>query len=257
MKRQNIRRGIILISFLLFPITIYYLSPYLIFQGLAEGIIAGCFIFFILLFILSLFFGRLYCGWICPVGGLQEICTTAVKKKAKGGKRNLIKYFIWTPWIASVIILFFAKGGTKKIDVFYQTFHGISIAEPAAYIIYYLVVGVIVIMSFVGGKRAFCHYGCWMAPFMVLGNKVSHLIRIPSFRLSVDKDKCINCGICSKNCLMSLKVNEMVQKGSIENSECILCGNCADTCPKGVIKYRFTNSDAGRINRNENFMDIK
>jgi ferredoxin-type protein NapH len=38
---------------------------------------------------------------------------------------------------------------------------------------------------------------------------------------------------------MSLEVNSMVQKNSMENSECILCGSCVDNCPKQVIKYNF------------------
>jgi len=40
---------------------------------------------------------------------------------------------------------------------------------------------------------------------------------------------------------MSLDVNAMVQKESMENSECILCGKCVDLCPNGAIKYTFNN----------------
>lgn len=239
MKRQSIRKALIVISFLLFPITIYYLSPILIIQGLAEGIIAGSFIFFALLFAVSLFLGRAHCGWLCPAGGLQEICTLAAGKKAKSGKGNWIKFFIWVPWIISIIVLFISSGSDKNIDGFYQTFYGISVAEPAAYIIYYLVVALIVIISFTGGKRAFCHYVCWMAPFMIIGVKISTLLRLPSLRLTADKNKCINCRLCDKNCVMSLPVSEMVQKSSMENPECILCGACVDNCKKGTIKYSF------------------
>jgi len=76
-------------------------------------------------------------------------------------------------------------------------------------------------MSFVGGKRAFCHYVCWMAPFMIIGTKIGTLLRLPSLKLLADKDKCINCGLCNKNCVMSLNVSGMVQKNSMKNSECI------------------------------------
>jgi polyferredoxin len=61
-RRQKIRKAIILISFLLFPITINYFSPYIIIDGAAQGIITGSFITFGLLFIVSLFFGRAFCG---------------------------------------------------------------------------------------------------------------------------------------------------------------------------------------------------
>ncbi|NPV43691.1 MAG: 4Fe-4S binding protein [Firmicutes bacterium] len=46
---------------------------------------------------------RVKCGWLCPVGGLQEICTVSVNKRAKGGKRNWIKYIIWVPWIKQLL----------------------------------------------------------------------------------------------------------------------------------------------------------
>lgn len=253
MKRQNIRKSLIVISFLLFPITIYYLSPILIIQGAAEGIITGSFIYFAVLFVISLFFNRALCGWICPAGGLQEVCAVCVNKRTKGGKRNWIKYFIWTPWIISIIIIFISSSRVKVVNVFYQTYHGISIAEPAAYIIYYSVVGLIVILSFVGGKRAFCHYVCWMAPFMIIGNKINTLLRLPSLKLSADKDKCIKCGLCNKSCAMSLNVSEMVQKGSMENSECILCGGCVDNCPKGVIKYSFCSNITNKLNESKHY----
>ena len=46
---------------------------------------------------------------------------------------------------------------------------------------------------------------------------------------------------------MSLEVNSMVQKNSMENSECILCGSCVDNCPKQVIKYSFGKNESKTI----------
>lgn len=247
MKRQNMRKAFIVISFLLFPIIIYYFSPILIIEGMTRGIITGSCILFALLFFISLFLNRVFCGWVCPSGGLQEICMISSNKQAKGGKQNWIKFFIWTPWIISIIMIFISSSKTKEINIFYATYHGISVAEPFAYIIYYSVVGLVVIMSFVGGKRAFCHYVCWMAPFMIIGTKIGTILRLPSLKLLADKDKCINCGLCNKNCVMSLNVSEMVKKNSMKNSECILCGMCVDNCPKGVIKYRFCCNDDDKL----------
>lgn len=257
MKRQNIRKALIIISFLLFPITIYYFSPFLIIEGMTKDIITGSFILFTLLFFISLFFNRVFCGWICPSGGLQEICMVSSNKQAKGGKLNWIKFFIWTPWIISIIMIFISSNKTKVINIFYATHHGISVAQPIAYSIYYIVVGLVVIMSFVGGKRAFCHYVCWMAPFMVIGTKLGALLRLPSLKLLADKDKCTNCGLCNKNCVMSLNVNEMVQKSSMENSECILCGGCIDNCPKGVIKYCFCSNITEKLSDSKHYTHIK
>jgi ferredoxin-type protein NapH len=239
-KRQKIRKALIFILFLLFPVVLYYLSPALIIEGASKGIITGSFIVFSLLFISSLFVGRSYCGWICPGAGLQEACFRISDKRAKGEKFNRIKYFIWVPWIGIIIFQALKAGGLYTIKPFFQTKYGISVAEPANYPVFYTVIGLITVLSFTAGKRAFCHYGCWMAPFMVIGTKIRNVFKWPSLHLEANKDKCRSCKTCSKNCPMSLEVNRMVQKGSMVNSECILCGTCVDGCPEGAIEYAFS-----------------
>jgi ferredoxin-type protein NapH len=80
-RRQRIRKALLLVSLLLFPITIYYFSPYIIVDGAAQGIINASFLVFGLMFISALFAGRLWCGWLCPAGSLQE-CGAAINKRA-------------------------------------------------------------------------------------------------------------------------------------------------------------------------------
>lgn len=241
MKRQKVRKFLAILSFLLFPVTIYYFSPYLIIQGASEGIITGSFIVFSAMLLASLFFGRAFCGWLCPAGGLQECLALVSGKKAKGGRRNWTKYAIWIPWIAIIATISIAAGGFRKIDFLYQTTNGISVANTMSYIVYYAVLLLIVVLSLTAGKRGFCHYSCWMSPFMIIGTKIKDLMKIPSLHLSADPDKCIDCKQCTKKCPMSLEVDTMVKKGCMRNTECILCGECVDVCPKSAIKYRVTN----------------
>lgn len=239
-KRQKIRKTIILMSFLLFPITLYYFSPYLIVMGASEGILSGSAIIFSLMFIFSLVFGRGFCGWLCPAGGLQECCSMVVDKKANGGVLNWIKFFIWVPWIASIITMFLLAGGIKRTDFFYQTQYGISTISIQAYVVYYGVVALVTILALTLGRRSFCHYVCWMAPFMIIGTKIKNIFKYPSLHLDGEKDKCISCSICNKKCPMSLDVNSMVKKEKMHNLECILCGECVDSCPKKAIKITFS-----------------
>lgn len=239
MTRQRIRKTIILISFLLFPITIFYLSPVLIIEGVSKGIVVGSFIVFGLMFIFSLFLGRAFCGWICPGAGIQEACLIAVDKKTVGGKFNLIKYIIWVPWILTIILVTISAGGLHSIDFFYQTDGGISVSDKQSFIIYYFFVALIVILSLVAGRRAFCHYLCWMAPFMVIGSKIQRILGVPTLHIRPYRDNCKNCKSCEDLCPMSLPVNTMVQKGSMSNTECILCGQCVDSCNADAIKFSF------------------
>jgi len=81
--RQKIRFTLCLLSLLCFPITLNYFSPYLSFEGATKGLISGSLLVFIIIFFYSLFLGRAGCGWLCPIGGLQDACTLATSIKAK------------------------------------------------------------------------------------------------------------------------------------------------------------------------------
>lgn len=238
MIRQKTRKIILLFSMLFFPITINYFSPYLIVQGSFAGIVSGSLLLFVGLFAASLLLGRAFCGWLCPAGALQEVCSGIVGKRTSR-KQNQIKYWIWVPWLLSIIAGFLAAGGIKQINVIYMTDYGISVSAPAGYIVYFGVVFLILGVSLLAGRRSFCHAVCWMAPFMVIGNTLRRWLRLPGLRLAAVPGQCVSCKRCTKSCPMSLEVNEMVLADRMANHECILCGNCADVCPKDAIRMGF------------------
>lgn len=58
-----------------------------------------------------------------------------------------------------------------------------------------------------------------------------------SWRMQVDKQKCVGCGICAKKCPMeAATVTE--KKADISCHNCIVCGVCAHSCPMQAISYR-------------------
>ncbi len=238
-RRQSVRKALILVAFLLFPVVINYLSPYLIMDSASQGVVNGSFIVFTSLFLSSLLLGRLWCGWACPGAGLQEACFAVNNRPARGGRLDWIKWGIWLPWLSLIAIAAASAGGYHAVNFLYLTDSGISVDRPQGYIIYYAVVGLVLVLSLTAGRRAFCHYGCWMAPFMIVGRKIRNLVKWPALRLRADAEKCIDCKRCTQNCPMSLDVNGLVHKETMEHSECILCGTCVDGCPQGVIRYSF------------------
>jgi ferredoxin-type protein NapH len=239
MNRQRIRKTMMIVMFALFPLIYYYFSPYLIIMGASEGIVTGSLLIFALLFVSSLFLGRAFCGWVCPAGATQELCARLRDKNFKNGKRNWIKYAIWVPWISIIIVMFIQAGTIVAIDPLYQTYYGISITGLESAILFLAIAGLIVGIALAAGKRGACHTICWMAPFMIIGRKLRNSVNWPALHLESDNSKCVNCKACTRNCSMSLDVNAMVQKNSLEHTECILCGNCVDVCPKNAIKYSF------------------
>jgi ferredoxin-type protein NapH len=240
-RRQSVRKALLISSFLLFPVTFYYLSPYLIIMGAGERTASGSAIVFGAMFVAALVLGRLFCGWACPAGGLGEILSSAQGKRASN-RANWTRWFIWVPWITIIALVTIKAGGWIRADFLYQTDHGVSLTTKdnmGPYIIYYMVVGLILALSLAAGKRGFCHHACWMAPFMMIGRAVRNVLHLPAVQLQANTPECIGCRACTTACPMSLPVQEMVQNHHMENSECILCGSCVDTCPRKVIRYNF------------------
>ena len=103
--------------------------------------------------------------------------------------------------------------------------------------IYFGIVALFFVPNLFLGCRAMCHCICWMAPFMVLGEKLGSALR---FR---------NCA--SRPIRMAASAAEVRPRVSDEPAgarppgrrcrrrrECIQCAACADVCPKGVLRLR-------------------
>lgn len=238
MRKQKRRKILLLLSMLLFPITLNYFSPYLIIQGSFEGVLSGSAIIFVSMFIVSLVLGRAFCGWVCPAGAIQECCMQ-INERPVGRKQNIVKYILWVPWLVTIIAGFIAAGGVRKANLFYYTDHGISVSNIYGFIIYFGVVGLVLLLALVVGKCSFCHSVCWMAPFMILGSKIKNKCNYPSLHLEGNDRLCIQCGKCNAACPMSLKVSEMVKENEMSNDECILCGSCSSVCPRQAVEMKF------------------
>ncbi len=241
--RQRVRKSLIILAFLTFPITLNYFSPYLIVDGAMQGIVNGSLIMFGLMFLSSLFLGRAWCGWVCPGGGMQEIIEPINRTPVNGRKVDWIKWAIWVPWISLIVWMVIRAGGYVRVNFLHLTDTGISVDEPLKYIIYYLVVLLFVGLAAFVGRRAGCHTVCWMAPFMMVGRWLRNRLGWASLRLVSTPSSCTSCKQCNQHCPMSLDVNAMVQRGDMENAECILCGTCVDQCARNVIHFSFSTSN--------------
>lgn len=238
--RQRIRKALIILVFLSFPITMNFLSPYVIIDGAMNGIVNGSLIMFGLMFLSSLFLGRAWCGWVCPGGGMQEIVEPVNRKAVNPRKIDWIKWLIWIPWITIIVWSVIRAGGYSSVNFLHLTEIGISIDEPLKYIMYYLVIGIFISLAIIFGRRAGCHTICWMAPFMIIGRWIRNRFAWPSLRLQSNPSACRDCKTCTRNCPMSLDVNAMVKAQKMEHSECILCGTCVDNCSKDAIHFSFS-----------------
>jgi polyferredoxin len=245
-SRQNIRKWVLIVSLLLVPVTIFYISPIVLMMGAAEGVATGSMILLVLLFILSLFVARLWCGWLCPMGAWQEICSPLFKRTVKKGWLDWIKYGVLVLWFGMLGVTIAGAGGIQTIDPFYGTVNGISISSIEVLVIVAVIFAVIFLAAFITGRRGFCRVLCPIASLLVIGRKIRNIFRWPALQLSAEASRCIDCRICSKACPMGLDVNSMVRKGEMDDADCILCAGCADNCPKDAISYGWTRVHDGQ-----------
>lgn len=93
----------------------------------------------------------------------------------------------------------------------------------------YYVIG-IVLAAALKDNRAFCKYVC---PIPAM-QKVT--ARFAMLRIEIDAEKCIDCGLCEKNCPMDIELLSYKDEGKrVLSTECILCSTCANVCPKDAI----------------------
>jgi len=235
---QRIRKPIVIVTALLFHLLLIFhllFSPVIIIAAAWKGIINASFIAFVVLFLLSLFFGRAYCSWFCPGCGVQEIMNLFVRKKSKNSKALYIKYFIFAIWIGAIATGYFFYG-LQKIDLAY----GMSNISAEKKVI--LTVGAIVIitpLTAIFGQFASCKYICWQVPFMVIGTKIRDYFRLRGLRLKAESNKCTSCSVCNLKCPMNLDVMAQVKNNKMTDNECILCGTCIDNCENSVIRFSF------------------
>lgn len=235
--RQKIRMVILILSFLLVPVTIFYISPIVLMMGASEGIITGSLILIILLFLISLFAGRIWCGWLCPMGAWQEFWSPVIRRPVTSGWRNLIKYAVFVLWLLAIVASFMAAGGIRGIDPFYGTVGGISVSSFDVLKMVVMIFVVILVVAFIVGKRGFCHLICPIAVIMIAGRAIRNRLGWSALRLSAAADACTGCRTCERNCPMGLPVRDMVKRERMEDAECILCARCADSCPEHAIGY--------------------
>ncbi|UCD14041.1 MAG: 4Fe-4S binding protein [Thermoplasmatales archaeon] len=189
--------------------------------------------------------GRGVCGWACPIGLLQRVTGKVAKKLKKKqpflkklGQHRLEPYLRYLKYIVFIglvvvtpILVGFMFTDICPVGYLVGTIP-ISILNPGEFSpneFFYiaLVIFILFIVLIFTVERGWCRYLCPIGAMLAPFNKVS------KYQVSVDKDQCIHCNICSNEaCPMGIDVPNMER-----DPECILCGKCIEACPKDVIKF--------------------
>ena len=201
--------------------------------------------------ILALFgviLGRTVCGWICPLGLIQELLhripTPKIRKSRFTRKLTGLKYVILAVTVIAVPLIYGIARGLV-LPAFCRYICPAGTLEGGAGLLQHpanagsfqqlgaLFTGKWIIMVAAGLACVFC-YRSFCRFICPLGAIYSFFSRFALTGVKVDPDRCIGCGRCAAQCPMDVK--------HVGDRECISCGRCIDTCAEGAISL-----NCGRI----------
>ena len=209
-------------------------------QIMLKRIAVSSFILLIAVLITAIIFRRTFCGNVCTLGTLQEIFARIGKKIFK--KRlnvpsiidkplRYLKYIVlFVILILQLVILYQAvkAGNTNEMEMVIRPYdpwaaynHVLSSDLFNEFLVGFIILIIVLIGSLIY-DRVFCKYLCPMGGFLGLIN------RIGLFKVTRNKETCIDCKACDKACPVNIKVQSLEK---VNSSECINCNECVNSCP--------------------------
>ncbi|MBI5182813.1 MAG: 4Fe-4S binding protein [Nitrospinae bacterium] len=168
---------------------------------------------------------RFDCGWNCQCVGFRETVGRPWRettiKTGTAWKLRHIKWFFFSAMLVYLVLIFTPP--TEFSARYFNTFWKTVVA------IYFLSA----IFIPLTGNRAVCRFICPFGSLYGWMQKIS-----PFVRIRADKEKCVSCLNCEKECDMGIPINTLVHKvGQIKSVECMGCGRCIQICQKGVLRF--------------------
>jgi len=198
-----------------------------ILAGLGEHVHWHHMLWFLGLIPITYLFGRVWCGWICHLGAIQEFLYLPGKVSILQNARSqmIMRYVRGTLIIVLIVQLILTKTNLfKEIDPFKVAFNLYS-ANMTGWILLALI-----LVSSLFIYRPFCKTACPIG--LVLG----WITKIPGASVIGLKGKCVQCVSCNDAC--NIRAITRSRKFSvIENQECIACGECIDSCRQSGLKF--------------------
>lgn len=222
------------------------LTKTIIFPGsILEGFasIASMFVIWIGV---SLALGRGFCSWFCFFGGLDEGFSRILKKPVI---KKVDPKWTYLPIAVLLVVVILAAATLnpiycqwlcpfKTITEFAEITSLRTLIQTVIFVSLFIVL--VVALPLLMKRRAQCGLFCPFGPFQSLTN------RINAFEVTVDREKCVNCGKCAGTCPTFSITKKGITEGKVGMS-CTKCGKCVDTCPTGALAYHVKGtSPAGR-----------
>jgi polyferredoxin len=180
--------------------------------------------------LLSLLFGPVFCGWICPFGSVQEwlgklgkrLLGRRYNRLLPGALDRVLRYLRYgvLAWVVGMT----AATGTLVFEAWDPYWALFNLWTGEAALAGVAVLAVTLLLSLLV-ERPFCKYAC---PYGALQG-VFNLFRVFGIRRA--PATCTSCGACSRACPMNIDV--ATKPGRVRDHQCISCMECTseNACP--------------------------
>lgn len=185
-------------------------------------------VYALIVIIPTLFLGRIFCGYACPLGSLIELFSYLLRPISRSRGLRTLKYY------HLIVILILAGFGfySGHLDPIASLTRAIGVINHPGLILPIIIVIGILFLAFLQ-ERFFCRNLC------PLGGLLGLISKVALFRLRITE--CRECQKCEKICPTSA-----IDGMEIDYAECIVCQKCVDVCPDETIRFKIKN-DGRRI----------
>lgn len=218
-RRFALRQGLLVLSVLVLGFVVGgLLCPISSVQNVILKASTGYLLLFLAPTVAALLVGRLFCGYVCPFGALQELLH--VRRLRRSIPVSWMRFLRWLPFvILGVLVLrvlstgVLTWSGLTPFKVFF-TFGGTPLTLAISGL--FALTSVVIFRPFC---RLLCPLGAWL----------SLVSRFSPLRIR-DSVACVSCSQCDRAC-----ASDAVTHGKIRSEDCLLCGECICVCPTDAL----------------------
>ena len=180
-------------------------------------------------------YGRGYCGWACWTAMVLDFLPFKRNKKgrvaAKWEKLRVVHFGVSLLSILGLWFLFQYRPSPAGQTALAWLIGGNAFYYASAFILAFTL----------KDNRAFCKYLCPVTTILKATSRFAFL------KIEGDREKCTECGACSKACPMDIDIMQYVINGTrVLSTECIFCLTCTTVCPEGILEDTFKMDVGGK-----------